>query len=84
MSNSDWASEAFGPLHRDPREQLTEDFAAIELTEEIELTDGCPACFDWVWGRTVEPCKVHRTELDELRLSATDLWSEHRGDGYSS
>lgn len=81
MANSDWASEAFGPLHEtradkertEARTQafFTEQFSVLEITDELELTDGCPTCFDWVWGRGPE-CEQHRRELSEIRRNG--IW----------
>lgn len=75
MANSDWASEAFGPLHGETRSEkdradivseFANDFAVLELSDELELVDGCETCFRWVFGSGLQ-CVVHSDELQHLR-----------------
>lgn len=72
MANSDWASEAFGPLHRTADETRSdkdrvdasalfvalEDFEVERLHHELEYVNECEACRAWVFGTGLS-CETH-------------------------
>lgn len=70
MANRSWYDDDGETRAQKSRDEIVaemvNDFAVLELTDELELTDGCEACFAWVFGSGLQ-CEQHSDELRHLR-----------------